>query len=162
MIKIKPLSNFPGHIPSLADLWIQNIGSKHFPNVTRDEVESRLRNSMNEKILPMTFVAMDGGTVVGMASLTSDPILPGMSVTPWISNVCVDPGYQRRGIGKLLVNTMKSEAFRLGFKSLWRMAFDQEAGDWYINMGWEKTESRNIDHHKVDIIKVELSHTNLL
>ena len=57
---------------------------------------------------------------------------------------------------------MKSEAFRLGFKTMWRMAFDQNVANWYTNMGWKKAESRNIENHNVDIMKVALSHTNLI
>jgi GNAT superfamily N-acetyltransferase len=162
VIKIKPLSHFTGQIPALADLWISLVGVKHFPDINREFIETQLRASLMSNILPLSYIAVDDDTAIGMASLSSEAFLPGYNISPWIRGVCIDPAYASRGIGKLLVNTMKSEAFKLGFKDLWRMSFDEETTNWFENLGWDKQESATLNGHNIDIMKIKLSYNNLL
>lgn len=162
MIKVKPLSNFPGQVETLADLWIENIGSTYFPDLSREDIVSKIQNAMNEDILPLTFIAMDEKKAIGMAALRdNDTTVTSFGKNPCLSGVCVAKEYQGRGIGKLLVDTIKSEAFRLGFKEMWRSALNQESVDWYKNMGWEDTGQGDVSGVPAHIMRINLTHKDL-
>lgn len=162
MIKIKPLSNYPDQVQNLAGLWIENIGSIYFPNITKEQIANKIQGSMNEDMLPLTFVAMDGNKAVGMAGLRdNDTTVTSFGKTPCLSGVCVDKEYQNKGIGKLLVDTIKSEAFKLGFKVMWRSALSKEVADWYENMGWEISGQGDVSGVPAYILKINLTHEDL-
>lgn len=162
MIRVKPLSHFPSEVSNLADLWIENIGAHYFPDIAKEQIESKIQSAMNEDILPLTFVAMDGTKSVGMAALRSnDTTVTSFGKTPCLSGVCVAKNYQNKGIGKLLVDTIKSESFRLGFKELWRSALNQDVADWYSNMGWENTGMGDVAGVPAHIMRIDLTHEDL-
>ncbi|MEM8641607.1 MAG: GNAT family N-acetyltransferase [Cyanobacteria bacterium P01_G01_bin.54] len=63
-------------------------------------------------------VALDGQTVVGMASAV-DYVHPDKSVALWINEVGVSPAYQRQGIGRQLLETLLALGRELGCEAAW-------------------------------------------
>lgn len=160
MIKIKPLANYPGQIPALADMWLDYIGKDWMPYVTKEEVENTLQTHLNEESLPMAYVAMDGDVAIGVACFRIDDV-KNSSLFPWLAGLCVDRTYRGRGIGKILINAVKSKAFKLGFKKLHLAVFDKKISTWYESLGWEKIDTEKIGDHKVDIMAVDIKYSSL-
>ncbi|NEO86906.1 MAG: GNAT family N-acetyltransferase [Spirulina sp. SIO3F2] len=66
-------------------------------------------------------VALDGETVVGMASAI-DYVHPDKPVALWINEVGVSPAYRRQGIGQRLVQTILALGRELGCEDAWLAA----------------------------------------
>ena len=63
-------------------------------------------------------VAIDDGMVVGMASAV-DYVHPDKAPQLWINEVGVAPAYQRRGIGRLLLDALLALGRSLGCTEAW-------------------------------------------
>lgn len=63
-------------------------------------------------------VAIDGDTVVGMASAV-DYVHPDKPVQLWINEVGVADAYQRQGLGKRLLETLLAHGRTLGCEEAW-------------------------------------------
>jgi N-acetylglutamate synthase-like GNAT family acetyltransferase len=78
---------------------------------------------------------------------------------PWLASLCVTEPYRRRGIGKLLVTTTKLKAYKMGFKKLYLLTFDQITADWYASNGWKQMpDEASMDGKKVILMQIELDH----
>ncbi|HET7552555.1 MAG TPA: GNAT family N-acetyltransferase [Gemmatimonadaceae bacterium] len=63
-------------------------------------------------------VAVDDGVVVGMASAV-DYVHPDKAPQLWINEIGVAPTYQRRGIGRLLLDALLAHGRALGCTEAW-------------------------------------------
>ena len=110
---------------------------------------------MNDQVLPITFVALDGDLPVGMCSLReNDGIRP--DLTPWLGSVVVDPKYQKQGIGKMLIDVTVLKAKELGFEKLYLFAFDSTIPEYYKCLGWSPICMDEFKSHRVTVMEVEL------
>src|ERR1700722_3080332 len=100
MITFDYLKHHPEHIITCAQ-WSFSEWGYHTPErPLQDFIESR-KKYLNDDRLPLTLMAFDGTTPVGMCSLTeSRGICP--DLTPWLAALYVVPKYRNRGIGKQL------------------------------------------------------------
>lgn len=64
------------------------------------------------------FVALDAGTVVGMASAV-DYVHPDKAPQLWINELGVAPPYRRRGIGRRLLSALLAHGRALGCTEAW-------------------------------------------
>ncbi len=155
MIKIDLLKNHPSAIPELAHIWYEVLGKIWVPDVPVERVMARLKDSLeDDKILPITFIALDGDLPVGMCSLReNDGIRP--SLVPWFGSLVVDLKYQRQGIGKMLIDMTLLKAKELGFEKLYLFAFDQTIPSYYESLGWKKIGMDEFKSHPVTVMEVE-------
>jgi len=162
MIKIKPLSNYPGQVSNLSNMWRVNIGEAFSPSVSSDIIASKLQESLNEDSLPLAFIALDGDNPVGMVRLSIEADIGHSPYFPWINMLFIDQRYRKRGIGALLLKSIQSEAFRLGFKKLYAAPLSDESHAWLIKKaGWGEVEGAKIE--AVDkILTYNLSHADLI
>lgn len=70
----------------------------------------RMLSAIFRNPLSFTFVADDGGKVVGYAS-----VLPLDSSSADVESIAVDPDYQGKGIGGILLETIEKEMARRGY-----------------------------------------------
>jgi predicted N-acetyltransferase YhbS len=155
MIIIDYLKNHPQHIPQLAVIWHEVLGKIWVPDVHLSSVEAKLLSHLSDDKLSITFIALDGDKAVGMCSLRdNDGIRP--DLTPWLGSLVVDPTYQKKGIGKKLLNVAKAKARELGFKKLHLFAFDPNIPDYYSQLGWSTIGMNKFKGHEVTIMEIEL------
>ena len=155
MIKIDLLKNHPNAIPALANIWHEVLGKIWLPDVTIERFITRLKESLNDQTLPMTFIALDGDLPVGMCSLgENDAIRP--DLTPLLRSLVVEPKYQKQGIGRMLIDVAVKKAKELGFEKLYLFAFDPAIPEYYEDLGWKKISMDEISSHPVTIMEVEL------
>lgn len=103
---------------------------------TRAEIEGFYRNSLDDRPIPATLIAVVDGKPAGMASLREfDPFYPAFKhCTPWLDSLFVDAAFRRRGIGARLSETVAALARRLGHAEIYLGTPDQQK--LYATLGW--------------------------
>ena len=95
MMKMDLLKNHPSAIPVLADIWHEVLGKIWALGIPVAPIMARFADHLNDLILPITLVALDGDLSVGMCSLReNDGIRP--DLTPWLGSLVVDPKHQKK------------------------------------------------------------------
>ncbi len=88
------------------------------PDVFDESVDPRLTAEFLADPRHHLAVALDGATVVGMASAV-DYVHPDKPVELWINEVGVAPAYQRQGIGRRLLQALFALAAERGWETAW-------------------------------------------
>ncbi len=154
-VKIDLLKNYPQHIPRLIEIWYEGIAKLWMPETCIDRVKEKLNNHLNDDSLPLTFVALNNDMPIGMCSLReNDGIRPNLK--PWLGSLVVDPNYQKQGIGKILIDTTKEKAKKLGFDILYLLTFDPNLPIYYTRLGWHKIGLDIFHEHPVTVMEINL------
>lgn len=96
-IKIVYLKNYSEAIPVLASIWHDVLGKIWLPGISIEQVITRFLDHLNDQDLPITFVALDEESPVGMCSLReNDGIRP--DLFPWLGSLVVAPKHQKQGL----------------------------------------------------------------
>ena len=155
MITINLLKNNPKHIPQLAAIWYDVLGSVWLPDVPMERVITKFSGHLNDEKLPITFIALDGDVPVGMCSLReNDGIRP--DLMPWLASLVVDPNYQKQGIAKMLIDTTIQQAKKLGFQKLYLFAFDPTIPNYYSRLGWREIGVDEFNSYPVTVMEINL------
>ena len=154
-MKIAYLKDNPEVIPTLAKIWHEVLGSIWVPDISIERVEQRFHDHLNDSTLPLTLVALNGSQAIGAVSLRdNDGIRP--DLTPWLGSLVVDKAYQKRGVGKILVEALKQKAMDLGFKKLYLFAFDPTLPPYYEGLGFKITDMDKFKGHIVTVMESTL------
>lgn len=155
MITIDLLKNHPDAVPSLAKLWYDLLGHFFAPNLPVKSVEGRFQDHLNSTELPITLVALDEGTPVGMCSLREyDGIRP--DLVPWLGSLVVHPDFQKQGIGKLLIDATKKQAQAMGFQKLYLFTIQPTKSHYYERLGWTKIGGDQFEGHPATVMEIAL------
>lgn len=135
MVTIEYLHKNMHHVPLLSQLWWSLLGRIWAPDVGTDVVESWMYSWKHEDQLPVGHVALAEGRPIGFCALQkTDGVRSELS--PWLTDLCVDPAYQRHGVGRQLIHTTENKALELGFKKLYLFAFDVTLPEYYQRLGF--------------------------
>lgn len=108
-IKIDYLKNHPHTINELAQIWLDELGKIWCPEVELAQVRSKFEAHLNSVHLPIGKVAFVNGKIVGMACLrVNDRVRE--DLIPWLGGLVITKSYQGKGIGKMLIDSVKSDA----------------------------------------------------
>lgn len=174
MIRIHSLKDHPHTIPRLAQIWHEVLGKKWLPEVPVEKIIQNLQGELNllnniddnssqidksiltdqpdYDSLPITLVALYNNIPVGMCSLrVNDGIRE--DLTPWLSSLVVDPEYQSKGIGRLLIENIKAEARILNYKKLYLFAFDPELYKYYQKFDFKIIGMDEFKNHQVTVME---------
>lgn len=136
MIEIDTLKNNSHSIPALARIWHEVLGKIWMPEIGVEEIEALYYAELNQDI-PATYVAHCKEIPVGSCTLELNGVIR-PDLRPWIGDLVVTIEYQRKGIGKMLLDTVIQKAKDLGFKKIYLFTFDPAIPDYYKRFGWEK------------------------
>lgn len=154
MIKIDLLKNHPKTIPLLAHIWHEVLGKIWMPEIGIEEIESLYHEELKHD-MPLTYIVLYDDIPVGSCTLQlKDDVRP--SLGPWISDLVVDPKYQKQGIGKMLIDVAAIKAKELGFDKLYLFAFDHDIALYYKRFGWSKIDMDKFKSHAVTVMEREL------
>lgn len=118
---------------TVVELW-EDAGLIIRPGDDRESIELKLQRDPD-----LFLVAMDGGAIVGVVLGAWD------GRRGWINHLAVKPGYQRRGIGKLLIAELEKRFKKKGAKK--------------VNAQIYKENTRSLDFFKAEGYDV---HTDLI
>lgn len=121
--------------PALRPVVAQAIWTEfwsHGEGYTAAELEALLADATDPDRLPLCRIALDGGRLLGTASLidNDDPARP--QLWPWLAAVWVAPEVRAQGIGSMLVQAIRADAARLGIAAL-HLGTDRPG--WYARFG---------------------------
>lgn len=153
-ITIDLLKNHPQVIPTLANIWLEVLGRIWMPEVSFEEAESLYYEELQQG-MPLTYVALCNHIPVGSCTLElNGGIRPDLS--PWIGDLVVDPVYQKRGIGKALLEASIQKAKQLGFEKLYLFTFDPAVPTYYERLGWKKIGMDEFKAHPVTVMEAKI------
>ena len=114
MITLSLLSKHPEAISQLVKIWHAGLGAVWKPDMTVVQIENMFHQHLQDGELPLIIIALDGQQPIGMCSLrATDKERP--KLTPRLGALVVEPAYQRRGIGKMLIEACKDKAREFGY-----------------------------------------------
>jgi len=154
VIKIDVLQNHPHTIAVLANIWHEVLGKIWMPEIGIEEIEALYYEELNQ-YMPLTYIALHGATPVGSCTLQlNEDFRPDLG--PWISDLVVDPKYQKQGIGKMLIDVTVDKARELGFEKLYLFTFDSSISKYYQRFGWYKIGKDKFKSNPVTVMEVVL------
>ena len=154
MITINLLKNHPHTIPRLAEIWHEVLGKIWLPEIGIEEIEALSYQELQQG-MPLSFIALNDEIPVGFCTITlTEDFLPDLG--PWISDLVVDPKYQKQGIGKMLLDATVEKAKQLGIEKLYLFTFDPKIPDYYIKLGWKTIAMDEFNGHSVTIMEIVL------
>ena len=153
--EIKFLVDCKQHIPSLAELWYEEISRHWVADASIEKAKDRLIAHLNKEKMPMAIVALNNNIPIGMACLReTDGIRPG--VTPWLGSLVVDRKFRGKKIGEKLIEEIKSRARLFGHDTLYLLAFDPTIPDWYARLGWQSIGNDMLFNHRVAVMNISI------
>lgn len=150
---IRPLADFPGHVPVLAR-WHHAHWHYLYEGWTLDVAEAELRDHASRRVMPTTLVAIEDGELIGSVSLVEEdaPELRDRG-DAWLASLYVRPEARGRGHGEALVRALVGFAADQGIQRLW--LFTPEHERFYRRLGWRAGGSarlRGTPVHLMDIL----------
>ncbi len=152
-IIIQPLRECLTCIPQLAR-WHHAQWSSLNPGETLAGRVARLEGHAGNQEMPLTWVALDGGKLVGSASLVPSDMEIRPDFEPWLASVFVDPEERSRGIGSQLVQYIMQQARELHFTRLYLFTPDRQT--FYQRLGWHHRETISYHETLVNLMDVKL------
>jgi N-acetylglutamate synthase-like GNAT family acetyltransferase len=153
-MRIDHLAEHPDLVPTLA-LWVKGEWGHLPPHVAYEEYVSNFQRQTTYGRIPETFVAMEGDTLLGTASIIEYDMSTRMDLSPWMASVYVDPQFRNRGIGSALVRTVMQEAAELGLQRLYLITPDKVG--FYGRLGWQVLETAGYRGETVTIMVYEVN-----
>lgn len=125
--------------------FFQESWPEVFPPIYDDCLQHSVHS---ESKLPRWYLLQENGLVVGGAGLITNDFISRMDLYPWLCALYVKEGYRGNKYSVSLIDHIKEEASRLGFKSLYLSTdmegFYEKQGFAYLGQGYHPwgSESR--------------------
>ena len=153
-LKLCYLVDAPQHVETLAS-WSFDEWGHYFPGETLAGFIRDYQGYLARDSIPLAIVAQIGEQAAGAACLFNNDSLPGFDhLTPWLAAVYVAGEFRRRGIGRLLVSRIVSEARRLGHKAIYLWTGSEAR--WYERQGWRRIAATVFDDQHIDVMQLDL------
>jgi GNAT superfamily N-acetyltransferase len=107
--------------------------------VPRAYITERLKENLGGGALPRAFVAHDGKTFAGTASVIASDLDERPQYTPWVAAVWVEPQFRSRKVGRLLIGHAARHAFETGVSRVFLTARPSRRS-LYEELGWSVVE----------------------
>jgi GNAT superfamily N-acetyltransferase len=152
MIKIDLLKNHPNTMPAVANIWHEVLGKVWMPEIGIEEIEALYYEELQHD-MPLSYIALYDNIPVGSCTLQlNEDVRPDLG--PWLSDLMVDPKYQKQGIGKMLIDISLDKAKELGFKKLYVFVFEPSTiSEYYERLGWKKICMSEFKSHPVTVME---------
>lgn len=139
---------------SLVAIWIFEAWGHLHRDLTQEQAIERVRAECGQGGVPSIFVAMQGETPVGTASLIADDMSIRREFTPWLASVFVVPEWRGQGIASGLVKRVEAEAIESGIRHFYLYTPDQQS--LYRRLGWQDVEHLEYRGETVTVMSRQL------
>lgn len=134
--------------PEFKDTVVEWINREFGDENTIQFYRSIIEHSMVKDKLPLTFVAVDNGKLLGTAGIWRGDLLSRQDLYPWFSALVVNPEYRNGGIGIKIQNHILEYCKAKGFKEIYLytdLVGYYEKNDWSkFDTGYEYTTGEGI------------------
>jgi GNAT superfamily N-acetyltransferase len=151
-VRIGYLADHREHVPRLAE-WLHAQWGYLHENDSVERRAARLESRATRGGVPVTFVALEGETLLGSASLVVDDLETRPELTPWLASVFVAPEHRGRGVASALVGGVVVEAWSSGIERLYLWTTDQER--LYARLGWTPVERTRFQGEDIVVMAIE-------
>lgn len=130
-MEIKELREYVGFKETVIE-WM----NKEFGNdKSIDFYKGIVDHSMIENQLPVTFVAVEDGKLLGTVGIWRADLLSRQDLFPWLSALIVNPQYRNQGVGLALQNYVLQYCKKQGFKEVFLYT---DIDNYYEKNQWEQ------------------------
>ncbi|TCV92633.1 GNAT family N-acetyltransferase [Biostraticola tofi] len=105
--------------PQFADAVVECLSQEFGGVVSRPFYAALVQNSLRRQGLPITFIALRNGKLVGTAGLWRADLLARQDLTPWLAALYIDGDNRQQGIGQRLQQAVADFAVQSGFEHLY-------------------------------------------
>lgn len=116
-----------------------------------DEWWEQVRESINEKSIPMMFIAFEWDKPVGTSLLVYEDMMTRKDLSPWMWWVYVHKEHRWKWVWTILVKKAMEKAKELWIETLW--LYTASARDLYERCGWEYVSEEMYLWENVTIMK---------
>lgn len=131
MMDIQVLADCPEVIPAIACL--HQIEMKLGARSNFQRTVKEFQKHINKKNLPLTLVAFVDTIPVGSVSLVEFELKSHTHLSPWVASLFVASAYQKRGIGKYLMEKITEIGSEMGYRQLYLYT---PISDYFAKSGW--------------------------
>jgi N-acetylglutamate synthase-like GNAT family acetyltransferase len=149
---ISTLKDKPHHLLPLAR-WHHAEWSYLNPERSLDERIAEMREDLEGKAIPTTFVAEDNGELLGSACILADDMSSHPELGPWLASVYVAENHRKKGVGSVLVKRVMQHAQDSGVKRLYLYTPDQ--AQLYARLGWQVFSEEPFNGTPVTIMSID-------
>lgn len=154
VITIEYLKDHPEYITTCAT-WSHEEWGHHRPGDTVEAFIASRKEYLNDEKLPLTLIALENCTPVGMCSLAiTRGVLP--ELTPWLAALYVKKDHRNKNIGRKLEKAICDKALELGFKKIYLFTSDATIIPWYENLDWRIRGDEWLRDHTVTVMEKDL------
>ena len=115
-------------------------------------VKEKLKTFKNIDKLPINYVALKGGNLVGTFNLMLSDPPERKDLSPWFGSLYVDPNYRNQGIGTFLLKFAVSRAKELGIQKLYLCTPTKQK--MYAKSGWQPIDEVGFRDETVTIMEI--------
>jgi GNAT superfamily N-acetyltransferase len=155
-VLIDYLANHKEFIPEIAALsYRQWTALFQAAGISQEQLEIMLAERAVTDRLPITFVAISDGVLVGTGSIKMAEPGTKAGLSPWLAGIYVKDSHRGSGVGAMIVRALEAKAAQLGVKEMYLSAGAAEG--LYARLGWtliERLESYGVK--QVALMKREL------
>jgi len=126
---IAPLYQYPQYAGQVTDWLWQAFG----PDQPRGFFADIVDHSQTPGALPLTFIALQGETLLGTAGLWRCDLISRQDLTPWLAALYIDEPARGKGLGGILQEHVVGAARQAGFDALYLYS---ACRDYYERFGW--------------------------
>jgi GNAT superfamily N-acetyltransferase len=121
------------------------------PELNTSGIRKELSRTTTDGI-PWACVAFDRDTPIGYSAIfQEDWVRP--DITPWLTDVMINPDYQNKGIGKRLIELSKDHALHLGYPNIYLCTADKQIVPYYQQIGWSTFSEENHQDKNVFVLR---------
>jgi GNAT superfamily N-acetyltransferase len=138
-VVIDYLAKYKEFIPEIADLtYSQWSDLFQAAGISKDKLEELLAERAITDRLPITFVAVSDGVLIGTGSIKLSEPGTRAGLSPWLAGMYVKESHRGSGVGALIVQALEAKAEELGVEALYLSVGTAER--FYQRLGWTVLE----------------------
>ncbi len=116
---------------------------------------ANLRAQTERGPIPTTYLALERGELLGIASMVADDMPTHPEFSPWLASVYVTPEARGRGVASALVQQIVSAAATMGVGRLY--LYTESARGLYEKLGWQVVATDHFEGSPVTIMAIDLA-----
>lgn len=149
-ITVDYLKNYPHLVPEISEYFYKEWGYL-CPDRDLQGFEHSIRERLNVDHIPLALVATGNSIFYGTVCLKEFDLYTRKELSPWLAGLYVKAEFRKRGIGRLLIESITGLAGQMGINELF--LYTPNAENYYQRLGWSTICHEQYQGTDVSIMK---------